>query len=518
MKRLKNLPKLLESHPRVTLGAILVLFSGIVLGNMTRWSIWFDEAFSAYLVRFSFVDIVKFTAVDVHPPLYYWLLKVWTSIFGVSELAVRSMSLLFAVVGLVGIYVLIRKLFRSERWALVATFAAALSPMLVRFSDEARMYTLVFAIVIWATYVLVLAIESGARKWWIVYGVLLATGMYTHYFVALAWLAHWGWRWYEVRQGRQKAFWTPAWLKTHILALGLFLPWLPVAVYQFGTIQAGFWIPPLNAYTPVDYLSNTLLYREYGAVKGWWAIAFYGAVASAVWAVVHFAKYRQTNREVGGVPLVLSLVIVPPLLLMVASIPPLSSTFIDRYVLYSQVLLSVAVALGLLVLMKRRAKLAGLLALGLLIVSVFGIYSVYYYGNFNKNSATSIRVSNVIDEITMQGDNGQPIVAATPWIYYEAAFYDGREHRVYYVDSTVNYRYGSVRMLQNDPTGKITDLNAFSNRHRYIWYLGSDVNGDIAAPVASWRAVKSVGAYDYIQKHTRYRATLFDTQPDMEKN
>ena len=63
---------------------ILTVFSGVVLGNMTRWSVWFDEAFSVYLARFNIAEIVHFTSLDVHPPLYYWLLKGWTVIFGHS--------------------------------------------------------------------------------------------------------------------------------------------------------------------------------------------------------------------------------------------------------------------------------------------------------------------------------------------------------------------------------------------------------------------------------------------------
>ena len=57
------------------LGSILAGFSVLALGNITRWSIWFDEAFSAYLIRYSYSEVAQFTATDVHPPLYYWLLK-----------------------------------------------------------------------------------------------------------------------------------------------------------------------------------------------------------------------------------------------------------------------------------------------------------------------------------------------------------------------------------------------------------------------------------------------------------
>lgn len=147
------------------LGVILAVFSAVVLGNITRWSIWFDEAFSAYLMRFDAAKIVHFTALDVHPPLYYLLLKGWTSIFGNSLLAVRSMSLALALVGLVGLYFVVWHITKSRQYGLAAVAAAALTPTLVRFSEEARMYTLVFAIVVWATYVLLRAVETN-RRWY----------------------------------------------------------------------------------------------------------------------------------------------------------------------------------------------------------------------------------------------------------------------------------------------------------------------------------------------------------------
>ena len=78
------------AHEWWALGMIVTVFSGVVLGNMTRWSVWFDEAFSAYLARFNIVEIAHFTSLDVHPPLYYWLLKGWTVLFGHSALALRD--------------------------------------------------------------------------------------------------------------------------------------------------------------------------------------------------------------------------------------------------------------------------------------------------------------------------------------------------------------------------------------------------------------------------------------------
>ena len=501
------------THEWWALGMILTVFSGVVFGNMTRWSVWFDEAFSAYLVRFNITEIAHFTSLDVHPPLYYWLLKGWTSIFGHSTLAIRSLSLVFALVGLVGLYVVVRYITKRSSYGLAAVTAVALTPVFVRFSHEARMYTLVFAVVVWATYVLLRAMKTNRRWLWVLYGVLLAAGMFTHYFVALAWLAHWAWRYREVCAGRVKKFFAREWVWCHVLAVSLFAVWLPTAVRQFATIQVGFWIPPITPQTPINYLTDMLFYREVAQMDGWWAIAAFIAFA-VVGAVLYFGLrqfIRQSRR--GGVVLFVSLAVVPPILLMLLSMPPLSSSFIDRYVLYAQIALAVIISGCLLAAAKTHPVLMRHCTIILIIVALAGIGNVYYYGNYNKNTNKSIRISELMANIAEAGKAGQPVVASSPWVYYEASFYSSNTHPVYYPASTINEDYGSLAMLKEDDTGKIADLAAFAKQHRYVWYINVTEN-EIEPPVASWKLVKKVDAYDSINRSVEYRAGLYDTSAE----
>lgn len=517
---MKNISELLLRRPYFTLAGILVFFSAVVVGNMTRWSIWFDEAFSAYIVRFGFVDITRYTAVDVHPPLYYWMLKIWTILFGTSEIAFRSMSLVAGIIAIIGMFMLIRQLFRSDAWALVASAAVAFSPIVVRFSHEARMYLVVLAIVVWATYVLVRAVEKNAeRKWWIWYAVLLAAGMLTHYFVALAWFGHWAWRFVEYRRGAIKKFFDKFWIWSHVAAVGLFAWWIPIVIRQFQTVQQGFWIPAINAYTPVDYLSNTVLYQQYGEVAGWEAMLFLAVIAAMI-VLLRVAWPHLVKRSKPGAYLIAVMTIVPPVLLMLLSMPPLKSSFIDRYVLYSQAFLMVLVALSFAAAYGRvrKARIMTLAAGALVAVGlVMGIMSVYELGNYNKNSLTSIRVREVIELINEKSTTPMPIIAASPWLYYEAVFYENDKHPVYFLDSsTTNYQWGSLKMLEENDKGKILDLEKFTESNRYVWYVDNRLEGNVIAPDETWKQLETVEAYDSIEDNTRYRASLFDTRPTAE--
>src|SRR5574344_785036 len=79
----------------------LTIFSILCLMTITKSSIWFDEAFGAYLIKFNFLDIARYTSFDVHPPLFYWCLKSWGMIFGYSEIGLRSMSVFFGCIAII---------------------------------------------------------------------------------------------------------------------------------------------------------------------------------------------------------------------------------------------------------------------------------------------------------------------------------------------------------------------------------------------------------------------------------
>lgn len=494
------------------LAGIIAVYIAVVAGNITRWSIWFDEGYSAYLMRFGWFDLTHYTAVDVHPPFYYWLLKIWTSLFGTSELGMRSMSLLFGCVALVGIFVLIRRMFRSSKWALIATTAAAFAPMLVRFSHEARMYTLLFAIVIWATYVLIRMQESNAKRWWLMYGVLLAAGMLTHYFVALAWLAHWVWRVIETKRGKIEHFWQKKWIYAHAVALLLYSWWLPTAVSQLTTAQRGFWVGPLSGGAMIDFLGGTWLYRQAGELTNWWALAFMGLVVAGTYVLVKGTNLAS-KRSRSSLLLIAAMVVVPLFTLSILSMPPLQSVFLDRYIAFAQIFLIVLVAIAFAAaISKQKSRLLLTAGIVLFVGLLGGVCSVYYYGNYSKNASVSPRTGEVMAKIQQEGGNGEPVIAESVWMYFEAVAYESPEHKVYFLNEGENYQFGSLDVLRDHSYGKIMDLDEFAKSNRYVWYVGVN-DKKLTPPRKEWHSIKELSVYDNIDNVTKYRAVLYDTDP-----
>ena len=74
--------------------------------------------------------------------MYYWLLRLWTAVFGYSEVALRSLSATIGVLLVLSIAELGRRIHHSAA-GLTAALIAALAPFQIYYSQETRMYILV---------------------------------------------------------------------------------------------------------------------------------------------------------------------------------------------------------------------------------------------------------------------------------------------------------------------------------------------------------------------------------------
>lgn len=141
-------------HNKLPFVAFLTI---LVLGIVSRINLiaannfWYDEAFSGVLIREDWGNMLRIIRQDaVHPPLYYFLLKIWGSIFGNTDVVLRSFSLLFGIVLIVGSYFLLKRLINTKV-ALVAATTFALSPFFTLYSLEARSYSMLAVEVLVAT-------------------------------------------------------------------------------------------------------------------------------------------------------------------------------------------------------------------------------------------------------------------------------------------------------------------------------------------------------------------------------
>jgi hypothetical protein len=111
----------------------------LLVSSLTSQSLWWDEGISLHLASLPWGDIVKNRASNIHPPLYFFLLKGWTSWAGDSPFAARYLSVLPTVLLPAAVYRFCRKRW-GHRVGRITAFLIALSPPFLIYGQEIRAY------------------------------------------------------------------------------------------------------------------------------------------------------------------------------------------------------------------------------------------------------------------------------------------------------------------------------------------------------------------------------------------
>jgi hypothetical protein len=258
--RLRALPFL--SARTTSAATTAVLFSVLGLASLylrTRFigaAFWIDEGLSVGIAQHALLDIPGLLRQDGSPPLYYMTLHVWMSVFGSTEQATQSLSLVFALLCIPAGYWAARIYGRPAAW--IAAFLAALNPFITGHGQETRMYALMALLSLLATGSFLRAYVLRDRRFIPVFGVALAAMLYTHNWAlffavaatgATAWLA-----WRETEERR-------ALLRDALIGFGIaavaYLPWLPTLLFQSQHTAAP-WSNQPGMYEPTRQLSRVL--------------------------------------------------------------------------------------------------------------------------------------------------------------------------------------------------------------------------------------------------------------------
>jgi hypothetical protein len=154
-------------------------------------SIWSDEWGSLRVVQQSVPAILRFVAVDIHPPLYFLMLHFWVKLplGGDLVLRMRLLSVLFALTATIAVDLLwARRLPAGARLWFLALWTT--SPCLLLYCRMARSYSLQLLVATVAAYALWRLMERperrASRTYAGTYAAALALVLYTHYIPGIA--------------------------------------------------------------------------------------------------------------------------------------------------------------------------------------------------------------------------------------------------------------------------------------------------------------------------------------------
>lgn len=176
MKRVLTPPRILV--------CILVVAATLRLLHLGTESLWLDEIISVAIARLDWGIFWKLVSrFEANMALYYGLLHFWIKL-GESEAIVRGLSALTGFLTVPLLYALGGRLF-STRVGLIGALLLATNAFHIRFSQEARAYTLVVLLTTLSSLFFVKAIERDSRTDWAGYVLAATLAVYSHFFGVL---------------------------------------------------------------------------------------------------------------------------------------------------------------------------------------------------------------------------------------------------------------------------------------------------------------------------------------------
>lgn len=331
------------------MAAAFALFAlgAIRLRFVTDSPLWLDEALTVDIARLPLGDIGAALRHDGHPPLFYWLLHGWIDLFGSGDVAVRSLSGIFGVVAMPLGWLAGRADGVRTAWA--TALVVAVSPFVLRYSTEARMYSLVIVLVLVGQILLRRAVDERSASVPLLVGLGLVSGLLllTHYWaffllpaVVLV-LAVWG-------RAQQQLRLVVRLVGAMVVGSLLFVPWVPSFLEQAAHTGT----PWATAARPTVVVNETLIAFSGGdhAEAG-----LLGALLVLLVAVGVFARITSDSHlEMRSTPspAVVGEASIAALTLVIGTVAGLltDSTFAGRYAAVIFPLVAVLVGRGLAVL------------------------------------------------------------------------------------------------------------------------------------------------------------------------
>jgi hypothetical protein len=401
------------------MGVMLLLAFGLRAYRLDYQSLWRDEMDALRFARFPFSRLLgSFGQGGWNGPLYFLLLRAWVAAAGQTEFALRYLSLLGGVLTVPLTYVLARRL-GSSRLALYGSGLVAVSPYLVWYSQEAKMYALLVSMAVLSWYLYLRALEEGDWSLWIGYVAVTSLCMYLHILAvliiptqAVVFLLRWG-----RYRGRLRP-----WLGA---MAALILPYLPLAWWQipllFSDFQSGHAFYPLSqifvnllqAFSLGVTGHPTLRLHLLSLVGGSSGISVYEGLLVVLFLGLAGALLYPDRRSL---QLLFSWILLPPLILYLISLQvPLYSA---RYLIWIAPAFLLLLAAGLVAVREQSRVVFVLCLVGLLLVNGPALLAQSHFpvkSDFRKAAA----------HVKSLRQDDEPVLFLIPYVRYTFEYYYG---------------------------------------------------------------------------------------------
>ena len=308
----------------VAVGLLGLTISLLFIG---RPSIWYDEAATITASTRSLGQLWSMLGnVDAVHAAYYLVIHALFDVVGYSPIALRVPSAI-AVGVAAALTVILARLFVRPVPATIAGVVFCLLPRTTWMGTEGRSYAITAALAALLTIVLVRAIRSRSRRWWVLYTALVVVSCLVFVYLALVVVAHGASVLWTASAARVPRSVPRRWFIASATAALALLPFVLVVVAQSGQLH---WIDPIDEDTRREVLQTQ-----------WFQVSAEFAIAG--WALLLFGAVVLLRRQGDLAAVILPALVLPTVMLLIAT-AVYTPLYTPRYL--SMCLPFVAIAIG----------------------------------------------------------------------------------------------------------------------------------------------------------------------------
>jgi mannosyltransferase len=468
---------------------IIILFVLTIVSFTLRFirldseSIWLDESLSIKQAQEEkYSDTLNLLKNDIHLPTYISILHFWIKLFGTSEFTTRFLSVIFGTLSTITIYFLAKCVF-NEKIGIISSIILTFSPILICYSQEARLYSMfVFLSIIsfHSYYKLIKNInKQPSKKYKKTYYINLLTYficnsflIYTHLFAFIIIIIQNLYVLYLYKTNIKKI---AKWIISQILLFIVFIPWLPSLLNQLRKNNNTMWIDIPNIWT---------LRESFYEFIGSKYLTFFVIILVFLIYIVSKIRLKEKsilkNFKIGKIRtdekknlflIVLWLII--PFLIVISTSYFFKPIYHIRYLLFTIPAFFIALAFLIDKLFIKNKKTAYIIILIIIVLSSLQIY--YQLLNIEKDNWKEVSIYLKDNVKKNEYIFVSPFYQQTPLTYY----YDEKCFKEYYIHPC-SFTHSNLISLQWNTTccndsSRIISMNKFDELKYYttksIWLV-----------------------------------------------
>ena len=404
----------------VTLLALILVAAALRFYRLAAQDIWGDEAFSIFLSQQPLATVVAGGA-DTHPPLYPVFLLYWMQHVGSSAFATRALSAIIGTLAVPLIFVFAKHLTARSSIAFLSAILAAVSPLLIYYSQETRMYEQVAVLMLASAYFFICHFEprSGEKSLvrarflaplemtsTVAYLIVTLAAMYTHYSAFFALAAQ---NLFALIYWRKNRAMLVLWIALQAILALAYIPWVIVQSSFLGGKASGRfdeW-----GWRGIEMIfGKTFLSFSAGLTMESPLIQMV-AIAFLIFAILGLLGRGRARTSAEGNLLLgwfAPIYFLAPVVVAFV-VNPVMPFFYERYVLVALPGFLVLVAIGIDFVARQRTAIAFGLSLILVLANIFSLNQYYFNDTYAKG-----KYGQMMAYVTRNAEPGDAFVLNNP--------------------------------------------------------------------------------------------------------